>query len=67
KYPEGVSAAGRGNFSPIWAMAISLFEKAGLNPVYCRQIIRKPSYAPEKSNSDHPGLGTLTFASDRKK
>lgn len=61
KYPNGVSALGRGNFSPIWTMAVKLFTKAGLDPVYCKEIIKRKEYLPEKTNSDHPGLGTLLF------
>jgi hypothetical protein len=60
-YPAGVSAKGRGNFSPIWEMAVHLFKGVGLDPIYGRQILESPGYAPEKTNSDHPGLGTLMF------
>jgi hypothetical protein len=61
KYPGPISAQGRGNFSPIWEMAARLFADAKLAVPYCRQIIALPTYAPERTNSDHPGLGTLTF------
>ena len=61
KYPDGIAAKGRGSFSPIWEMAVSLFSKAGLKSPYCEQVIHAPGYAPEPTNSDHPGLGTLTF------
>lgn len=60
-YPKGVSASGRDRFSPIWEMAVHLFKATGFDPVYSRQILEKPGYAPEACNSDHPGLGTLTF------
>ena len=64
KYPGGVSASGRGRFSPVWEMAVHLFTVAGLNPVYCRQVVETAGYKPEKTNSDHPGLGTLMFRTD---
>ena len=61
KYPDGISAQQRGNFSPVWEMAYSLFTRAGLSAPYCHQVILSAGDAPEKTNSDHPGLGTLTF------
>jgi hypothetical protein len=61
KYPGGISDKGRGNFSPIWEMTYSLFTAAGLQAPYCKQVCNLSTYAPEGSNSDHPGLGTLTF------
>jgi hypothetical protein len=60
-YPAGVSAKGRGNFSPVWEMAVHLFKGVGLDPVFGEQVVTTGSYAPEKTNSDHPGLGTLMF------
>jgi hypothetical protein len=60
-YPNGLSAKGRGNLSPIWSMATYLFNAAGLKPVFCKQATGKPGYAPEPTNSDHPGMGTLLF------
>lgn len=61
KYPGGISAQNRGNFSPMWEMAYSLFTRAKLNAPYCKQVCELPTYMPEKTNGDHPGLGTLTF------
>jgi hypothetical protein len=61
KYPGLISDKGRGNFSPIWEMACRLFADAKLDAPFCRQITALSTYAPERTNSDHPGLGTLTF------
>ncbi len=61
KYPTGPSDKGRANYSPIWEMSYHLFTLAKLKAPYCEQITQLPAYMPEKSNSDHPGLGTLTF------
>ena len=61
KYPGPISAQGRGNFSPMWEMAVRLFANAKLPAPFCRQIIDLSTYGPERTNSDHPGLGTLTF------
>jgi hypothetical protein len=61
KYPGPISDKGRGNYSPIWEMARRLFADADLDAPYCRQITALGTYAPEPTNSDHPGLGTLTF------
>jgi hypothetical protein len=41
-----------------------LFTAAGLNPVYSRQVVETAGYTPEKTNSDHPGLGTLMLRTD---
>ncbi|MEO8616474.1 MAG: alginate lyase family protein [Luteolibacter sp.] len=61
KYPTGPAPQGRANYSPVWEMAYSLFTRAKLKAPYCKRIIELPTYSPEKSNSDHPGMGTLTF------
>lgn len=61
-YPNGISAVGRGGFSPTWEIAVSLFKKANLNPVYSKQIVSSTGYRPEKTNTDHIGMGTLIFA-----
>jgi hypothetical protein len=61
KYPGPISDKGRGNFSPIWEMACRLFANDKLDAPFCRQITALSTYAPEPTNSDHPGLGTLTF------
>ena len=61
KYPGPISATNRGHFSPIWEMAVRLFTNAKLPAPYCRRILVTPEYTPERTNADHPGLGTLTF------
>ncbi len=66
KYPNGISAISRGYFSPIWEMAAYLFTKAGLTSIYTHEIINTTGYRPEKTNSDHPGLGTLLFSTPGK-
>ncbi len=60
-YPGPISEKGRGNFSPVWEMAARLFTNAKLPAPYCHRIIGLAAYGPEHTNSDHPGLGTLTF------
>ena len=60
-YPNGVSNIGRGNFSPMYELAVFLFRKAGLDPIYCVQVLNSKGYQPESSNSDQVGLGTLIF------
>ncbi|HEX8340595.1 MAG TPA: alginate lyase family protein, partial [Tepidisphaeraceae bacterium] len=59
-YKTGPSEKGRGNFSPIWEMTRALFDKAKLDAPYSKQVVEKAA-TPEGTNSDHPGLGTLTF------
>ncbi|MDP9036012.1 MAG: alginate lyase family protein, partial [Myxococcota bacterium] len=62
KYPAGISPAGRGNFgSPFWEMANSLFTALALPHPYTSQVLLQAGYAPETTNSDHAGLGTLLF------
>jgi hypothetical protein len=61
KYPKGPAEKGRGNFSPIWEMTLHLFSLAKLNAPYCKEVCERGGYEPEGTNSDHPGLGTLTF------
>ncbi len=56
-----ISATGRGNFSPVYEMANSYFNLAGIPAPYTKQVRDRPGYTPERTNSDHPGLGTLTF------
>jgi hypothetical protein len=58
-YPNGVSSKGRGHFSPIYEMAYTYF--AGTDAPYCKQVRESNGYAPETTNDDHPGLGTLMF------
>ena|GEM_PF-2074311 len=61
-YPNGISATGRGNYSPIWEMSTYLFNKAGLNPVYSSKVVASNGYQPEYTNADHTGLGTLLYS-----
>ncbi len=62
KYPNGISALGRGNFSSqFWEMANSLFTEAGLPHPYSSQVLTQAGYVPEATSADHPGLGTLLF------
>jgi len=61
KYPKGPAEKGRGNFSPIWEMSLHLFLLAKLDAPYCKEVCERGGYEPEGTNSDHPGLGTLTF------
>lgn len=61
-YPNGISSNVRGVFSPIYEMAYNYFTASGVtDAVYTRQVIQSPGYAPEKTNFDQPGLGTLIF------
>ncbi len=61
-YPNGISSSVRGVFSPIYEMANNYFAAAGVtDAVYTRQVTQSPGYAPEKTNFDQPGLGTLIF------
>jgi Alginate lyase len=55
-----ISLTGRGSFSPVYEMAHHLFKLAQLSDPYTAQVLQAPGYAPENTNSDHPGLGTLT-------
>jgi hypothetical protein len=61
KYPKGPAEKGRGNFSPIWEMSLHLFSLAKLDAPYCKEVCERVGYEPEGTNSDHPGLGTLTY------
>jgi hypothetical protein len=56
-----ISTKGRGQFSPIYEMAYAYFTRAGIAAPYTKQVVESPGYTPEKTNNDHPGLGTLTF------
>ena len=57
-YPDGVSKINRANFSPIYEMT-DHFHLANQSAQYCTMVYLQ--YAPEHTNQDHPGLGTLTF------
>lgn len=56
-----ISPVGRGSFSPLYEMANKLFTLADVPRPFTAQVIASAGYAPEKTNSDHPGMGTLTF------
>jgi len=56
-----ISPAGRGSFSPVYEMANHLFRRVGVEHPFTTQVLATAGYVPEKTNSDHPGLGTLTF------
>jgi hypothetical protein len=60
-YPNGISEKNRGHYSPIYEMANCYFELAGLPAPYTKQVRDSAGYAPEVTNDDHPGLGTLMF------
>jgi hypothetical protein len=60
-YSGGISAKGRGRFSPIYEMAYNYFTLAGMDAPYCKQVLAQPGYSPEGTNNDHPGLGTLMY------
>ncbi|MGN6507808.1 MAG: alginate lyase family protein [Tepidisphaeraceae bacterium] len=56
-----MSAKGRGRFSPIYEMADHYFTLAGIAHPYTHRVCQDPTYTPEITNNDHPGLGTLMF------
>jgi hypothetical protein len=60
-YPHGISSKGRGRYSPVYEMAYNYFKLAGLDCPYTQQVRDSAGYAPELTNNDHPGLGTLMF------
>ena len=60
-YAGGISSKNRGHFSPVYEMAFNYFKLAGLKSPYTEQVRASAGYAPEKTNNDHPGLGTLMF------
>jgi hypothetical protein len=60
-YPHGISPRGRGNYSPVYEMAYNYFKLAGLKCPYTQEVRSSAGYAPEKTNNDHPGLGTLMY------
>jgi hypothetical protein len=64
-YPKGISAKNRGRFSPTYEMASYYFAKAGFAAPFTTQVCESPGYRPEGTNSDHTGLGTLLFSTDK--
>jgi hypothetical protein len=57
-YPNGISKANRARFSLIYEMT-SYFDLVSQPAPYCKMVYLQ--YAPERTQQDHPGLGTLTF------
>ena len=57
-----ISEDGRGEYSPIYVMAHTLFEYAGKEHPYTEEIASSSDYFPEFSNSDHPGMGHLLYS-----
>ncbi len=62
-WTEGISADGRGEWSPMYYMAAKLFTLAGVAHPYTAAVIASPGYAPEPTNTSHPGMGTMCFIS----
>ncbi|MBC8133824.1 MAG: alginate lyase family protein [Deltaproteobacteria bacterium] len=54
-----ISPAGRGSFSQVYEMGNKLFNLAAVPHPFTTQVVNSPGYQPEKTNGDHPGLGTL--------
>ena len=60
-----ISAEDRGDFSPIYVMAATLFTRAGKSHPYTNEVTTHGDYdQPESDNDDHPGLGALCFSID---
>jgi hypothetical protein len=57
----GISAKGRGRYSPVYEMAYNAFRRAGVSAPYVERVRESAGYAPVPTNNDHPGLGTLMF------
>ena len=60
-WTEGISDDRRGNYSPVYVMANTLFEYAGVDHPYTNEVTELSSYFPEKGNADHPGMGYLLY------
>jgi len=64
-WTDSISIEDRGDFSPIYMMASTLFERAGQAHPYTLEVIASSNYAyPETHNDDHPGLGTLIYSAE---
>lgn len=59
-YPNGIAPRGSWS-SPVWEMVTHLFAMSRMIPTYSGQVPLVPGYAPEASNGDHVGYGTLLF------
>jgi hypothetical protein len=58
-----ISTVSRGAFSPVYEMVWNHYHnRRGLPATYTGQVRGLASYAPEISNSDHGGLGTLLYS-----
>lgn len=57
-----ISTDDRGEYSPVYVMAATLFEYAGIDHPYVAQIASSTDYFPEYTNSDHPGMGHLLYS-----
>jgi hypothetical protein len=66
KHKDSIGATGRvsagGSWSPMFEIAYNRFKILGLSAPYTKQV--RDSYAPEKTNSDNCGMGTLIFTVD---
>ncbi len=60
-WPNEISSKGRGRWSPMYYMAAKLFTLAEAPHPYTKEVIASPGYAPEPTNTSHPGMGTLCF------
>ncbi len=56
-----ISNDGRGDFSPMYYLAAKLFKMAGKEHPYTEGVIQSTGYAPEFTNTSHPGMGTMCF------
>ena len=60
---EGRRLSAGGSWSPMFQIfAYNRFKILGLSAPYTKQV--RDSYAPEKTNSDNCGMGTLIFTID---
>ena len=60
-YNDGISTANRGDFSPIYEMAVKLAKVVGVSTPYCSQVLSSDGYQPEHSGNAIVGLGTLLY------
>ncbi|KAA5825212.1 carbohydrate-binding protein [Algibacter amylolyticus] len=63
-WTNGISDDGRGDFSPIYYMAAKLFKLTGKDHPYTAEVVASSGYAPEFTNTSHPGMGTMAFVID---
>ena len=60
---NSISSIDRGKLSPVYEMVWNHYHnRRGLTATYMGQARALKTYAPEESNSDHIGLGTLMFS-----